>query len=230
MAVCIKDQIQNMNLVIGCTIGCSYCYARNNVRRFHMTEDFSRPEYFPGKLRLMDRKRPQNLLLTGMSDFSDWNPEWREEVFARIARNPQHQYIFLTKRPEKIQFSTELDNVWFGVTVTSAKEKGRIQAMREHIRAKHYQVSFEPMFDDIGEVDFTGIEWIVVGTETGRRKGKSESKQEWVWNLTNQAHSRGIPVFMKEDLLPVMGEAQMIQELPQVFYDVLEEQKAWKSR
>lgn len=102
--------------------------------------------------------------------------------------------------------------------------------MREHIRAKHYQVSFEPMFDNIGEVDFTGIEWIVVGTETGRRKGKSESKQEWVWNLTNQAHSRGIPVFMKEDLLPVMGEAQMIQELPQVFYDVLEEQKAWKSR
>lgn len=230
MAVCIKDQIQNMNLVIGCTIGCSYCYARNNVRRFHMTEDFSRPEYFPGKLKLMDRKRPQNLLLTGMSDFSDWDSEWREKVFARIARNPQHQYIFLTKRPEKIQFSTELDNVWFGVTVTSAKEKGRIQAMREHIRAKHYQVSFEPMFDDIGEVDFTGIEWIVVGTETGRRKGKSESKTEWVWNLTDQAHSRGIPVFMKEDLLPVMGEAQMIQELPQVFYDVLEEQKAWKSK
>ena len=230
MAVCIKDQIQNMNLVIGCTIGCSYCYARNNVRRFHMTEDFSRPEYFPGKLKLMDRKRPQNLLLTGMSDFSDWDSEWREEVFARIARNPQHQYIFLTKRPEKIQFSTELDNVWFGVTVTSAKEKGRIQAMREHIRAKHYQVSFEPMFDDIGEVDFTGNEWIVVGTETGRRKGKSESKQEWVWNLTNQAHSRGIPVFMKEDLLPVMGEEQMVQELPQVFYDVWEEQKAWTSR
>ena len=230
MAVCIKDQIQNMNLVIGCTIGCSYCYARNNVRRFHMTEDFSRPEYFPGKLKLMDRKCPRNLLLTGMSDFSDWDPEWRGEVFARIGQNPQHQYIFLTKRPEKVRFSTELDNVWFGVTVTSEKEKGRIKAMREHIRAKHYQVSFEPMFDNIGEVDFTGIEWIVVGTETGRRKGKSESKQEWVWNLTNQAHSRGIPVFMKEDLLPVMGEAQMIQELPQVFYDVLEEQKAWKSR
>ena len=230
MAVCIKDQIQNMNLVIGCTIGCSYCYARNNVRRFHMVEDFSRPEYFPGKLRMMDRKRPQNLLLTGLSDFSDWKPEWREEIFARIAQNPQHQYIFLTKRPEKIRFSTELDNVWFGVTVTSSKEKERIQVMRENIRGKHYQISFEPMFDDIGELDFTGIEWIVVGTETGRRQGKSISKPEWAWHLTDQAHSHGIPVVMKEDLLPVMGEEQMIQELPRSFYDVLEEQRIWKNK
>ncbi len=81
MSVCIKDQIQNMNLVIGCTVGCDYCYARNNVRRFHMIEDFARPEFFSEKLRLMDRSKPRNFLLTGMSDLSIWKKDWLEEVF-----------------------------------------------------------------------------------------------------------------------------------------------------
>ena len=228
MTVCIKSLIQNMNLVIGCTIGCSYCYARNNVRRFHMIDDFEKPEYFPRKLRLMEKKRPQNFLLTGMSDFSLWRPEWREKIFSKMSQNPQHQYLFLTKRPEMIQFSTALDNAWFGVTVTASKEKERIQALREHIQGGHYHVTFEPMFDNIGDVDLSGVEWVVIGTETGRRKNKSVSRPEWVWNLTDQAKALGIPVFMKEDLLPIMGEDQMIQELPPAFIRVLEEQNAWK--
>ena len=227
VAVCIKDCIQNMNLVIGCTIGCSYCYARNNVRRFHMIDDFEKPAFFPSKLRLMERKRPQNLLLTGMSDFAGWEPAWREAVFSKMAENPQHQYLFLTKRPACIHFSSQLDNAWFGVTVTSSKEKGRIQALQAHIHGRHYHVTFEPMFDDIGQVDLTGVEWIVIGTETGRRKGKAVSQPEWVWSLTNQAHALGIPVFMKEDLVPMIGEDNMVQELPPAFCQVLEGQGAW---
>lgn len=136
--------------------------------------------------------------------------------------------LFLTKRPEDIVFSTTLENAWFGVTVTSSKEKNRIQTLREHIHGGHYHVTFEPMFDEVGMVDLTGIEWIVIGTETGHRKGKAVSKPEWVWNLTHQAHALGIPVFMKEDLLPIMGEAQMVQEFPPAFYRVLEEQKTWR--
>lgn len=120
-----------------------------------------------------------------------------------------------------------MDSAWFGTSVTSSKEKYRIQEIRKTVTAKHYHATFEPMFDDIGEVDLTGIEWIVIGTETGKRKGKSDSKPEWVRNLTSQAHALHIPVFMKEDLVPIMGEENMIQELPEAFLKVLEEQRKW---
>ena len=124
MSICIKDQIQNMNIVIGCTVGCTYCYARNNVKRWHMIDDFADPEFFPGKLKMMEKKRPQNFLLTGMSDLSGWKPDWRDEVFAKIRENPQHQFLFLTKRPDLLDFDTDLENAWFGVTVTRKQNGG----------------------------------------------------------------------------------------------------------
>ena len=208
MSVCIKDQIQNMNLVIGCTVGCQYCYARNNVKRWHMIDDFAKPEF-------------------GMSDLAGWQDEWRNEVFAKIRENPQHQFLFLSKRPDLLNFDTDLDNAWFGVTVTRKSELWRIDALRKNIRAKHYHVTFEPLFDDPGEVDLSCIDWLVVGTMTGAQSKKVRTEPEWAWSLTDQAHEAGIPVFMKEDLEPIIGDENMIQELPESFNKVLEEQRAW---
>ena len=166
VAVCIKDCIQNMNLVIGCTIGCSYCYARNNVRRFHMIDDFEKPEFFPNKLRLMEKKRPQNFLLTGMSDFSHWRTEWREQIFAKMTENPQHQYLFLTKRPEDIVFSTTLENAWFGVTVTSSKEKNRFEIFSPFSRSCLNPLvfkTFRPFFPTIEKTASFYAPYIQVG-------------------------------------------------------------------
>nr|WP_297284203.1 hypothetical protein [uncultured Agathobaculum sp.] len=75
-----------------------------------------------------------------------------------------------------------------------------------------------------------GIKGIVIETETGRRKGKSLSQPELVCNPTEQAHVWRIPGFMKACLLPIMGDAQMIQELSEAFCRVLEEQKAWNKQ
>ena len=58
---------------------------------------------------------------------------------------------------------------------------------------------------------------VVVGTETGKRKGKSGSKPEWVDNIMRQTAARGIPTFMKEDLVPILGENRMIQQMPTAF-------------
>lgn len=228
MNVCIKDLIRNMNLVIGCNVGCDYCYARNNVKRWHITEDFNQPAYFPGKLRMTDRQCPHNFLLTGMSDLSVWKKEWLDEVFTKIRQNPQHQFLFLSKRPDLLHIETDLDNAWFGVTVTRKAELWRIDALRKNVKAKHYHVTFEPLFDDPGTVDLQNIDWIVIGTMTGAQSKKLHTESAWTYSLTQQAHSLNIPVFWKEDLIPIMGEEAMIQELPEPFNKVLEEQKQWK--
>ena len=74
----------------------------------------------------------------------------------------------------------------------------------------------------------SGINWIVVGTMTGAQSRKIHTEPEWAWSLTDQAHALGIPVFMKEDLVPIMGDENMIQEMPEEFNKVLEVQRSWQ--
>ena len=106
--------------------------------------------------------------------------------------------------------------------MTCEAEKGRIAALRQHARARHYHVTFEPLFGPIEGLDLTGVEWIVVGPATGRRRGKVAARPEWVRGSIAQARAQGVAVFMKEELLPIMGESGMIQELPEAF-----KQRVW---
>ena len=112
--------------------------------------------------------------------------------------------------------------------MTRKAELWRIDALRENIRAKHYHVTFEPLFDDPCTVSLSGINWIVVGTMTGAQSRKIHTEPEWARSLTDQAHALGIPVFMKEDLISIIGDKNMIQEIPEEFNKVLEIQRSWQ--
>ena len=182
-----------------------------------MTDDFSKPVFFEEKLRLFDTKQSKIFLLTGMSDLAYWREEWKEQVFEKAAQTPHNQYLFLTKRPERLHIKTELENLWFGVTVTCAAERERIEILRRNVKAKHYHVTFEPLSDGVGEVDLSGIGWAVLGTETGSCKGKISSEKEWIEGLYTQARAQGVPVFMKEALEGIIPGGQMIQEFPKEF-------------
>ena len=206
MVKCIKDYIKNLNIVIWCNIWCPYCYARTTAKRFHSVEDFNIPTFFENKLRLIDSRKDKTYFLTAQCDLSWWSKEWTEKVFKKISENKNKTFIFQ-------------DNWWFWITITSSNEKCRIKYLKENIKAKHYLITFEPMFDNIWGIDLSWIWWIVIWTETWSRKGKVSSKREWIFNLYNQAHKLWIPVFMKEDIqfAWILDEEEMIQEFPKEF-------------
>lgn len=217
--------IKNCNPVNGCTVGCIYCYAKKINDRFHITPTWSEPQFIEDRLKRITTKKPNNYLLTSMSDFSDWDEEWIKKTFVAIGNNPQHCYLFLTKCPDKIFCTISSPEVWMGVTVTTKSDKQRIVQMTNQIKAVHYFITFEPLFEDVGVLNLDKIEWIVIGTETGNRKGKIKAEKQWIENIVKQAKKSNIPVFMKKTLVEIVKEEHMLQQLPTDFRSTLLEQK-----
>lgn len=212
----MKDKLEkfkSINPVIGCSIGCPYCYARRMNQRFSHTPDFTKPQLFPERLMQFYKKKPMYWFFTTMSDLSEWDPFWIEATLSVIRRNPQHRYMFLTKRPDKLHLNLRGLNICAGVTITCKADLHRMDELVQNIKSDAYTVTFEPLFEDLGKIKFPKkIDYIVIGTETGNRKGKITAKKEWIMNIAEQAHAAGINVIMKAALLPIVGEENWIQD------------------
>lgn len=140
--------------------------------------------------------------------------EWLDKSFELLKESPKTVGIYLTKVPNKIKLDDIPDNAWMGVTITSKSDLWRLKALKENIKCKNYHVTFEPLFEDLGDIDLSGIQWIVIGTETGKCKGKIDAKKEWVDLLVDVARKYGNKIFFKEQLVyNIMGEENAIQEL-----------------
>lgn len=201
------------NPVTGCLHGCKYCYAKRIRDRFN-NGDFE-PKYHSQRLRQPDKVKNSSMVFVGsMTDMAgDWvQSEWMTGVLSTIDRCDHHTFQFLTKRPDNLKkwFVDYRKNVWLGATVENSGELWRIDALRELKTVPVRYVSFEPLQESI-QPDLAGIDWIIIGAQTGPLK---LPVKDWVISLINQAQSAGIPVFMK-DSLQSMG-IHMLQEWPEV--------------
>ncbi|MDD3881908.1 MAG: DUF5131 family protein [Eubacteriales bacterium] len=159
-------------------------------------------------------QRPRNIFVCSMADlFGEWVPdEWIAKVFKACEAAPQHRYLFLTKNPirySKLKDAGMLvphDNWWFGSTMAT---EGAPYAM-----GRRSFVSIEPIlapFDNMEEAPLVG--WVIIGAETGARKGKVVPEKRWIDDIALYCKEWGIPVFMKESLRKLMGD-DFRQEYP----------------
>ena len=167
---------------------------------------------WPAKL-----KNCQNVFVCSMGDlFGPWVPSyWICQVIDACRQTDWHNYMFLTKYPERYRLLEHLallpheKNYWYGTTVTRAEDVGRIAELPQ---ACWKFVSAEPLH---GPMDFKGLctDWVIIGAETGNRRGKVAPEREWVEDIVAQCHIHDTPVFMKESLRELMGD-EFVQQFP----------------
>ncbi|MGL5722299.1 MAG: DUF5131 family protein [Brevinema sp.] len=190
----------SLNPVVGCTIACPYCYARKMNESFPQIEEWAKPQFFPKRLEAISKKRKASVyFLTTMSDPSDWHKDWVEKIMNVIRLNPQHTYLFLSKKPEKLLITGENSNIWIGCTVTHKGDVHRIESLRKIPSSRRF-ISFEPLLASVGTVDLTDIDWVWIGAETGSRAHKVICQKAWVEELTVQCLQQNVPFFLHHSL------------------------------
>lgn len=179
------------------------------------------PTYHRYRMDTLDKlKMGNNIFVGAMTDvFGVWVPEeWIRDILDVCENCPRHNYMFLTKNPKRYNEAgvPSAPNLWYGTTITRESEMKRIQDLP---RQKSIFVSFEPLLEDVcpewyGAI-FKYLGWIIIGAQTGRRKDKIVPDAEWINKLVKQADIAKIPVFMKDSLLPIVGEHSMRREFPE---------------
>ncbi|GHU51693.1 hypothetical protein AGMMS49975_05950 [Clostridia bacterium] len=156
-------------------------------------------------------RKPKTVFVCSMADlFGEWvQIDWIKAVFDACQNAPQHRYLFFTKNPAR--FNSLYDempkgeNFYYGYS----KAQGEIQGFRTDINSF---VSIEPLLGEVSISPLAHLNWIIVGAETGNRKGKITPKREWLDEILAYSEQTDTPVFMKDSLLTIVGEENMRRE------------------
>ena len=122
-----------------------------------------------------------------------------QSVFSTIVAADHHTFQVLTKRPEQaLKMAAELPwpaNLWMGVSVENADYLHRVDTLRQ-IPARTRFLSLEPLIGAITNLDLTGIDWVIVGGESG--PGARKIEEDWVRSIRDQCGAAGVRFFFKQ--------------------------------
>lgn len=198
------------NPVTGCdkvSPGCEHCYAERMAKRLKAMgvkkyrRGFKVTTHKDVLYDPLKWKKSQLIFVNSMSDLfhNDVPFEFVQQIFEVMRQCPQHIFQILTKRSKQLKRKAKLldwpDNVWMGVTVESRPYRFRIDDLRQ-TDAKIKFISFEPLLGRIGDVDLSGIDWAIVGGESG--PGARPMKQEWVEELLEESQKQKVKFFFKQ--------------------------------
>ena len=163
-------------------------------------------------------KKGRTIFVCSMADlFGDWVPdEWIQEVFKACEAGPQHRYLFLTKNVMRYDALWSIGKLpikhWYGHTVTTESDV----AHGPYFNPEGFNnfLSIEPLLGNAAKGNWLHMyKWVIVGAETGNRKGKIVPEKSWVNAIVEKCASKNVPIFMKESLRELMGD-DFIQEYP----------------
>lgn len=202
---------QTWNPTVGCTKispGCKNCYAETMAKRLQAMgmrgyENGFRLTLMPERLaEPLERRKPTVYFVNSMSDlFHEKVPfDYIRQVFDVMSQAPQHTFQVLTKRAERMakfcQTTVVPPNVWLGVSVENRKYGvPRIDVLRDIDAAVRF-LSVEPLLEHLGEIDLTGIHWVIVGGESGPKA--RPMKREWVDSIKQQCDAADVAFFFKQ--------------------------------
>lgn len=198
------------NPVTGCSKispGCLNCYAERMAKRL---QAMGQPNYRDGfapcahehMLRVPSTwSKPRMVFVNSMGDLfhEDIPFEFVERVFEVMKNTPRHTYQLLTKRADRMaELAPMLDwpaNVWMGVTVEDNERLARVDRLRGVPAAVRF-LSVEPLLGPLPDLDLAGIDWVIVGGESGPHARRLE--HEWVIPIRDACSASGVPFFFKQ--------------------------------
>lgn len=200
------------NPVTGCTKvspGCKHCYAETMAQRLQAMGARGYEQAFaltlqPSRLlQPLARKAPTTYFVNSMSDLfhADVPDAYIDQVLDVCRQTPQHTYQVLTKRAERLPvfFANRQvpPNVWLGVSVED-RQYGvpRIDHLRQVVSAKVRFLSVEPLLEDLGTINLSGLHWVIVGGESG--PGARPMQPAWADAVRVQCQAAGVAFFFKQ--------------------------------